>query len=120
MLARDQENIPKTFRHQVPRLANHSRDIQRHPQDRVVAGETAVGAVVDAFVRDVERREKANRPSEMPPRDCSRLRRQRGQRAVIHWLEQRLKALQRRRQFVFISGHSRSMHQAAPPRDRRV
>ena len=50
MLARDEQNLAKTLRRQMPRLRAHLIEIERDAQDRIVARETAVTAVVDALV----------------------------------------------------------------------
>ena len=60
MLAGDQQQIAETLIAQRPGFAPHFLDRERHAQNRVVAGEAAVGAVVDALVGKIQRRKEAD------------------------------------------------------------
>ena len=97
MLAGDEQDIAKTFRREMPRLLHHGLDVERDAQDGVVAREAAVGAVVDALVGEIERREEADRLAEMPPRERGRLARQRLELRVGPRLQQRGEASERGR-----------------------
>ena len=88
MLARHEQDVPETFRREVPRLRDDLRDRQRDPQDRVVARETAIFAVVNALVGQIQRREQSHRAPEMLPRQCLRTRRHPFQRIVRTRFEQ--------------------------------
>ena len=46
-------------------LGNHLRNSESSAQNRVIAGEPAVGAIIHAFVRNVERSEHPHRFSKM-------------------------------------------------------
>ena len=77
MLARHEQDVAEALRLQRPRLAQHFVHRQRHAQDRVVAREAAVFAVVDALVGKVKRREQADDLAEpllrervRPPAQC--------------------------------------------------
>ena len=96
MLPRHEQEVAKTLRREVPRLLQHGRDVERHAQDRVVAREAAVGAVVDALVGKIKRREKADRLAEMAARHCGGIARQRTERGVVQRLQQRVEPAQQR------------------------
>jgi hypothetical protein len=55
MFTRHQQDVAKALRPQRARLAPDLLLVQRHPQDRVVPGEPAILAVVDALVGQIQR-----------------------------------------------------------------
>src|SRR5439155_26533769 len=59
MFAGDQEDVAKALFLERARLAQHFVHRERHAQNRIVAREAAVLAVVDALVGEIERREEA-------------------------------------------------------------
>ena len=97
MFARDEENLPEAFLRQVPALGDHLLDAERHAQDRIVAGKTAVAAIVDALVRKIERREEPHRPPEILQRQRVRLLRQCFQLRIRLRGNQRLESPEKRR-----------------------
>ena len=97
MLACDEEHVAKTFLGEMPRLFHHGVDLERDAEDRILAREAAVGAGVDALVGKIERREKADRFSKMPPRERGGFARERLQLRVVARLEQRGEAAHERR-----------------------
>ena len=60
MFSGDEQDITKAKRVEVLGLSDHLGDGEGGAQDRVIPGKSAVGAVVDAFVGDVERRVEAD------------------------------------------------------------
>jgi hypothetical protein len=50
MLARDEQDVAKTFRREVARFFHHGLDFEGDAQDGVVAREAAIRAIVDALV----------------------------------------------------------------------
>ena len=60
MFARDQQDVAEALRLDCVRLAFHFLQRQGDAQDRVVAREAAVFAIVDALVGKVKRREQAD------------------------------------------------------------
>ena len=64
MFARDEQEIAETLIFQRLRFALDFLHAQRDAQNRVVAREAAILAVVDALVGEIQRREKANHLAE--------------------------------------------------------
>ena len=96
MLAGDEQDIAETLGHEMPGLLFHLVDFQGDALDRILAREAAVGAGVDALVREVERSEKPHRPAEVASRDRCRIGRETLQAGVIHRLQQGLERPQER------------------------
>ena len=71
------------------RFLHDALDFERHAKDRILAGEAAVGARVDALVGKVERREETDRLSEIAPGEQRGFLRQGLDLKVGLWLEQR-------------------------------
>ena len=65
MLARDEQKIAKTLFGERARFANNVRDGKSQSQNRVVSGEAAVLAIIDALVRKIERCEQPHRSPKM-------------------------------------------------------
>jgi len=70
MFPGDEEEIAETLRVEKFRLGDDLIHGERSAQDRRVAREAAVGAVVHALVGDVERREQPHRLAEILPREA--------------------------------------------------
>src|SRR5579859_1033782 len=64
MLTRDEQDIAEPLFLKRPGLAFHLIQRQGDTQDRVIAREATVAAVVDAFIGEVERREETNHLAE--------------------------------------------------------
>ena len=60
--------VSTTLRGEMPRLFDDAGYFERDAQNRVIAGKAAIGAVVDAFVREVQRREEADGTCRSPAR----------------------------------------------------
>jgi len=96
VLAGDEKDVAKTFLDEVPGFSFDLVDFEGDALDGVLAGETAVGAGVDALVREIERGEESHRPAEMASgggggAGCETL-----ERGVIHRLQQGLESPQER------------------------
>ena len=89
MLARHEQQIAEALISQRPRFAHHFVHRQRDPQDRVVAREAAVLAVVDALVREIERCEEADDLSEALSSERLRTMAERFKHLPGGWREQR-------------------------------
>ncbi len=61
MLPRHQQHIAKALFRQRRRLLPHFIEAQRHAQDRVIAREPAVAAIIDALIGKIKRREQPDR-----------------------------------------------------------
>jgi len=82
MLARHEENVPESFGRQMSPFRHDLFDAQRDAQDRIIARKPAVTAVVDALVRQIERREQPHRSAEILEGVRMRLLRERFQLRV--------------------------------------
>src|SRR6267143_969004 len=60
MLARDQKDLAKSLTREMPRFRDNLINIERDAKDRIIARETAIATIVDALVREIQRREKAH------------------------------------------------------------
>ena len=69
MFAGHEKKIAEALLVQVARLAQDLLGVEGGAEDGVVARESAVGAIVDALVGDVERGKEADRFAEIPARD---------------------------------------------------
>ena len=69
MLTRNEQDVAKTLRRQCARLASNFIHRESDAQNRVVAGEAAILAIVDALVGKVERREESDDFAEALLRD---------------------------------------------------
>ena len=65
VLARDEENVTKAQAMEVFCLSHHLIDGQCRPEDGRIAGKSAVFAVVDALVGNIERSKKPHGFAEM-------------------------------------------------------
>ena len=97
MLPCHQKHLPKSLRRKMPRFGDHLLDRQRDAQDGVVARKTAIAAIVDALIAQVERREHSHRASEVWQGQLARLLRHPFELRVIGRLEERRKTPQQRR-----------------------
>ena len=98
MFARDEQQIAKALFPERAGLAEHFVHRERHAQDRVVAREAAVLAVVDALVGKIERREEPDRFPKIPPRGPCAFPRERLEARIVERIEQRGEAPQGRRE----------------------
>ena len=69
MFARDEEDIAKSFLRQIAAFHLDLLDAEGHAQDRIIAREPAVAAIVDALVRKIKRREEPHRASKILERE---------------------------------------------------
>jgi len=65
MFARDEQNISESLLHEITRFAEHLLDLERHAQDRILPREPAIFAAIDAFIRQIKRREHPHHTAEM-------------------------------------------------------
>src|SRR4051794_263408 len=72
MLTGNEKNLPEAFCGKVPRFRDHLVVVQRHAQDRVIAREATIAAVVDALVRQIERRKEPHGAPEVLQGEGSR------------------------------------------------
>jgi hypothetical protein len=72
MLAGDEKELPETRCRKMSRFLYHFIDRKRDAQNWVFAGESAVTAAVDAFVRKIKRGEKPHGAAKMLMSECSR------------------------------------------------
>jgi len=72
MLTGDEKDLPKSLTSEMPRFRDHFVDVERDAKNRIVARETAVPAVVDAFIGKIERSEEAHRPAKILERERAR------------------------------------------------
>jgi iodotyrosine deiodinase len=97
MFARDEENLAKPFLREMPSFRAHLFESERHAQDPIIPGKTAVTAIVNTFVRKIERREEAHGASEILQSESVRALRHLFQGGVRRGRKQRFEALQERR-----------------------
>ncbi len=97
MFAGDEENVAKAFLGQVPAFRCNLIETQGDSQDRVIPGEAAITAIIDALVRKIERREQPHRATEVFQGQRMRFLRQRFQFRVRFGRNQRLEAAENRR-----------------------
>ena len=69
MLAGDQQDVTETVAREMPRLALYGFEIERHAQDRVVTGEAAILARVNALVGKIQGREEPDGLSKITARE---------------------------------------------------
>src|SRR5947207_8208410 len=65
MLARDEKDLPKPLTREMLRLGDHFIHVERDTKDWIIARETAIPTIVDAFVGKIERREQPHRTSKI-------------------------------------------------------
>ena len=65
MLARYEKNLAKSLAGEMLRFGNDFIDAKRDAKDRIIARETAIPAIVDAFIGKIERREQPHRASKI-------------------------------------------------------
>jgi hypothetical protein len=88
VLACDEQDVTETGRGQVPGLRHDLPDRERHAQNRVVAREAAVLAIVNAFVAQVEGREEPHGAPELADRLRAGTRREGLERRIRARLQQ--------------------------------
>src|SRR5205823_14782177 len=76
VLSRDEQDLAKSCARQMTALCDDLIDTEGHAQDWIVSGKAAVAAIVDAFVREIQRREKPHRAPEILQGQGTRLLRQ--------------------------------------------
>ena len=77
MLAGDEKDLAKSLTSEMLRFRDNFIDTERDAKNRIVARETAVATVVDAFVGQVKRREEPHRPAKILERQRTRCLRHR-------------------------------------------
>ena len=97
MFACNQKNVAESFLGQMAGFGLNLLDAQSYTQNRVIAREPAVTAVVDAFVRQIKRREQTHRSAKIPERQGMRLLRKHFQFAIGFRQDQRFEPLEQRR-----------------------
>src|SRR4029453_15884419 len=65
MLAGDEKDLPKSLTSEMLPFGDDFVEVEGDAKNRIVARETAVVTVVDAFVGQVKRREEPHRPSKI-------------------------------------------------------
>src|ERR1700674_4706090 len=60
MLTRDEQDLAKSRPRQMPAFRDDLIDAEGHAQDGIVPGKATVTAIVDAFVREIQRRKKTH------------------------------------------------------------
>ena len=72
MLAGNEKNLPKSLTREMLRFGNHFIHVERDPKNWIIARETAIPAIVDAFVGKIERSEQPHRASKILKRERTR------------------------------------------------
>ena len=72
MLARDEKDLAKSLTSEMLRFGDHFIDVEGDAKNRIVARETAVVAVVNAFVGQIKRREQPHRSAKILQRERAR------------------------------------------------
>ena len=97
MLAGHQQDVPESLRNKMAGLRLDLVNLERHPLNGILAGKSAVGAGIDALIRQVERSKQSHRAAEV----ASRQRRCPGRKLLharlVHRLQQRFKCADGRR-----------------------
>src|SRR5947207_9764993 len=65
VLARDKKNLTKSLTREMLRFGDDFIDIKCDAKDRIIARETAIPAVVNAFVGKIQRSEQTHRTSKI-------------------------------------------------------
>src|SRR6185437_6971884 len=65
VLASDQKNLTKSLTRQMLSFGDDLIEIQGDAKNRIIARKTAILAVVDAFIGEIQRREQPHRASEI-------------------------------------------------------
>ena len=73
MLARDEQHLAESLGREMPCLGHHLLDGESDAQDWVIARKTAVTAVVDALIAQIERRKHPHGAAEILPGHLARL-----------------------------------------------
>ena len=77
----------------MPRFRDDFVDVERDAQNRIVAREAAISAIVDAFVGEIKRREEPHRPAKILQRERARSLRHRFEFLIGFRSDQMLEAL---------------------------
>ena len=93
MLAGNKKELPKSKAGEMLRFCDHFIDVKRHTKDRIIPRETAILAIVDAFVGKIERSEKPHRPSKILQRERARSLRHRFELLIRLRSDQTLESL---------------------------
>jgi hypothetical protein len=97
MFPSDEQDVAKTFLGQVPAFRGNLLHTKGDAEDRIITRESAVTAVVDAFVRKVKRREKPHRSPKISQGQRMRLLSQRFQLRIRFRRNETLEPAQERR-----------------------
>src|SRR5688572_30793283 len=97
MLARDEEQIAKALFLEGPGFAADVVHAQGDTQDRVITREAAVGTIVGALVRQIERRKEPDDFAEALPGQRLRMLTQGLEQLTRGWRNQRREIRQRKR-----------------------
>ena len=92
VLAGDEKDVAKTFLDEVPGFSFDLINLEGDALDGVLAGEAAVGAGVDALVREIERGEEPHRPAEMASSGGGGAGGELLERGVVHGRQQSLES----------------------------
>ena len=96
VLAGDEKDVTKTFLDEVSGFSFDLVDLEGDALDGVLAGEAAVGAGVDALVREIERGKEPHRPAEMASGGGGGAGGETLERGVVHGLQQSLESPEER------------------------
>src|SRR6058998_3298718 len=92
MFTGNEKDLTKPLVREMTRFGKDFIDREGDAKNRVVARETAIAAVIDAFVRKIHRREQTHGPSEILQGERARGLGHRLQRRVGFWRDQLLKS----------------------------
>ncbi len=96
VLAGDEKDVAKPFLDEVAGFFFDLVDLEGDALDGVLAGESTVGAGVDALVREIERGEESHRPAEMASGGGGGAGGELLERGVVHGRQQSLESSQER------------------------
>jgi hypothetical protein len=97
MFAGNEKDLTETLFLKIARLCHHFLDAESDAQDRIVPRETAIAAIVDAFVRQIKRRKQPHGATEMPEGERTRRLRHRFQLRIGLRRDELLKPANNRR-----------------------
>src|SRR5215468_6780689 len=93
MLTRNKKDLAKSLLREVLRFSHNLIDRKCDAQDRIIARETAILTIVDAFVREIQRCKEAHRSPKVLQRERAGSSRHAFQFLRRFWRNQMLKAL---------------------------
>src|ERR1041384_791414 len=94
VLSREQQDLAKAGFGEMARFGSHFIHRESHAQDRIVAREAAITAVIDALVREIKRRKEAHRSSKETSGQRARRLRHRFQFRVGFWRKEPFKSVE--------------------------